>query len=139
MSKSAGFTLIELMMVIAIIAALAAIAIPQYNDYTARTQLSEAVVLLGGLKTPIAEQFADDNTASSCSIPTNSVTTGRYVAGITASPSTPCVLIARIPVIGVNAQVAGATVTITYTPATGAWACVTSAPVQVAPRACPHG
>ncbi|WP_166749161.1 pilin [Xanthomonas cannabis] len=139
MTKSTGFTLVELMIVIALIAILAAIAIPQYNDYTARAQLSEAVVLLGGLKTPIAEQFADDNTASSCSIPANSVTSGRFVSGVTAAPATPCVLVARIPLTGVNAQVAGATVTITYTPATGSWACVTSAPAQVAPKACPHG
>lgn len=48
MNKQIGFTLIELMIVVAIIAILAAIAIPQYNDYTARSQLSEAIVLLGG-------------------------------------------------------------------------------------------
>mgnify|MGYP006190439113 CR=1 FL=1 len=59
MKQQCGFTLIELMIVVAIIAILAAIAIPQYNDYTARGQLSEAVVLLGGLKTPVAEQFAN--------------------------------------------------------------------------------
>ncbi|MCE4311252.1 pilin [Xanthomonas hortorum pv. vitians] len=105
----------------------------------ARAQLSEAVVLLGGLKTPIAEQFADDNTASSCSIPANAVTTGRFVSSVTAAPATPCVLVARIPLTGVSTKVAGATLTITYTPATGAWVCVTSAPSQVAPKACPHG
>ena len=52
MKMEAGFTLIELMIVGAIIAILAVVAIPQYNVYTARSQFSEAVALLGGLKVP---------------------------------------------------------------------------------------
>ena len=52
-----GFTLIELMIVVAIIGILAAIAIPAYQDYTARAQVSEGLSLAGGLRTNIAEEF----------------------------------------------------------------------------------
>ena len=54
-----GFTLIELMIVVAIIGILAAVAIPAYQDYIARAQVSEAVTLSAGGKTPLAEYFND--------------------------------------------------------------------------------
>jgi type IV pilus assembly protein PilA len=50
-----GFTLIELMIVVAIIGILAAIAIPQYGNYIARSQASEAISMMGGARTPIEE------------------------------------------------------------------------------------
>ncbi len=136
MRQQAGFTLIELMIVVAIIAILAAIAIPQYNDYTARAQLSEAVELMGGLKTPVAEAFANDNSGTSCAVPTGAIASGKYVASIVATPATPCVITATMKAAGVNAKIASATVTITYAPASGVWACTTSAPIEVKPKAC---
>jgi type IV pilus assembly protein PilA len=56
-TRQSGFTLIELMIVVAIIAILAAIAIPAYQDYTIRAQISEGLSLVGGTKTAIAEFY----------------------------------------------------------------------------------
>ncbi|MEY3221021.1 MAG: hypothetical protein RIT27_2378 [Pseudomonadota bacterium] len=62
MKTQKGFTLIELMIVVAIIGILAAVAIPAYSDYLKRSQVAEALGLLAGLKTPTEEWFGSKGT-----------------------------------------------------------------------------
>src|SRR5437868_5798864 len=80
-----GFTLIELMIVVAIIGILAAIAIPAYQDYIARAQMSEAVELLAGGKTPMAEFYSDKGSWPAAPLSVMGNTSGKYVSAITMS------------------------------------------------------
>jgi type IV pilus assembly protein PilA len=110
-----GFTLIELMIVVAIIGILAAIAIPAYQDYIARSQASEAPSLLGGLKTPIAEQYATDGTLT---LPDGVVTVGKYVASITPDTDT-ARYVASFATSGVSGRISGLSVAMVYDTAAG--------------------
>ena len=146
-----GFTLIELMIVVAIIGILAAVAIPAYGDYTARAQAAEAFTLMDGLKTPLSEQFANNgmfyfdggfNTVSSVT----GIGTGKYVAAVTAGTAIPAVgvVLAGAPAMlavgaagsndvyavfkaqgqGPSNKIASLGVRMYYNAATGAWTCV---------------
>jgi len=101
-----GFTLIELMIVVAIIGILAAVAIPAYQDYIARAQVSEAVSLTASGKTPMAEFFADKGVWPSAADLVMGSVAGRFVSNITmtsgAGVSTAIVLQATMKSSGVN-------------------------------------
>ena len=83
-----GFTLIELMIVVAIIAILAAIAIPAYQNYLIRAQVSEGAVLADGAKTPITEYYSNTgkfpSKNASAGLALASSITGKYVAQVDA-------------------------------------------------------
>jgi type IV pilus assembly protein PilA len=88
-----GFTLIELMIVIAIIGILAAIAIPAYQNYTIRSQVTEGLSLADGWKTSISEYYAQNGSfpagySSAATVPAGDIavsgaSTGKYVSAIT--------------------------------------------------------
>jgi len=84
-----GFTLIELMIVVAIIGILAAIAIPAYQDYTIRAQVSEGMTLAGGAKTAIAEFYDQRGTFptanTSAGLASSGSIVGNYVTGVNAA------------------------------------------------------
>lgn len=134
----AGFTLIELMIVVAIIGILAAIALPAYQDYVARSQMSEAMMLMGGAKTAVAENWMQTGT-----IPTNNEDAGlspkeeikgKYVASVEVTAAG---IIATMNQ-SVATPIKGATLTLTPTNEGGSisWACDSSADDKYLPAAC---
>ncbi|EMT6451631.1 pilin, partial [Neisseria gonorrhoeae] len=104
-----GFTLIELMIVIAIVGILAAVALPAYQDYTARAQVSEAILLAEGQKSAVTgycpnhgkwpENNGDAGVASS---PTD--IKGKYVESVTVEKG---VVTAKMKPSGVNKEIQG--------------------------------
>lgn len=158
-----GFTLIELMIVIAIIGILAAIAIPAYKDYIGRAQMSEALSLASGQKGAVAEFYS---TNMSC--PDSSATgyqngglarpsqiSGKYVATVEAAAGTDAVRIVgsttvsstctitatmRSTSAGLSPDVADKRLILGMVPTSGAfqWGCTSDAENKYLPSTCQH-
>ena len=142
MNAQKGFTLIELMIVVAIIGILAAIAIPAYQNYIARSQFSESQVLLSGLKSAVQEKVDQGSNyvaSSTTANPLGAGLDGKYgkvtYGGYTSGTSTNAKALYTFAATGVNAKLINAAVLFTYTPSTtgtnGTWACVTNAPEEI--------
>ncbi|ENV6111776.1 pilin, partial [Neisseria gonorrhoeae] len=104
-----GFTLIELMIVIAIVGILAAVALPAYQDYTARAQVSEAILLAEGQKSAVTEYYlnhgkwpSDNSAAGVASSPTD--IKGKYVQKVEVNNG---VVTAQMASSNVNKEIKG--------------------------------
>ena len=129
-SVQKGFTLIELMIVIAIIGILAAIAIPAYQNYTIRAQVSEGLSLAAGIETAFDECYANKGTAAGATTGCGALTdlgidsaiTGTYVSSMTYADG---VITAKYGT-NANANINGKTITLAaYQSANGdiSWIC----------------
>jgi type IV pilus assembly protein PilA len=135
-----GFTLIELMIVVAIIGILAAIAIPQYQDYTIRAKMSNAVQAAESIKLGMAEAFQSDGTfpADATALTAKGTTfaaTKEVTAIAITGTATSATIVLTLAQLGTGVP-AGATITFTTTPAAGAsnlkWGATTTATNQAA-------
>ena len=137
-----GFTLIELMIVVAIIAILAAIALPAYQDFLKRSKVTEAVTAAGACKTSVAEYAAANNklpadtAASGCSN-----TASQYVSGVAVTKG-----VIDVTLTGIGTGVDTKKLTLTPKKSGGAdagdgeditaWACTTDADKKFVPASC---
>ncbi|ENS9046748.1 prepilin-type N-terminal cleavage/methylation domain-containing protein, partial [Neisseria gonorrhoeae] len=103
-----GFTLIELMIVIAIVGILAAVALPAYQDYTARAQVSEAILLAEGQKSAVTEYYLNHGkwpeNNDKAGVASSSSIKGKYVESVTVTNG---VVTAKMKPSGVNNEIQG--------------------------------
>ena len=133
MKNQNGFTLIELMIVIAIIGILLAIAIPAYSDYTVRAKVTECINGLAPLKTGVSEYYLSNGTMPSVIASVGSAFSSQYCRQASLSAGTLTITSAT--------TTGGAPVTLEMRPTTNAqntvvWTCSSSGEIKYAPSSC---
>ena len=127
MRKQTGFTLIELMIVVAIIGILAAVAIPSYQDYSARAQVTEAVSLTAAFKTGFAEYYASQGVWPPDMSAVDGVTSGKYVSSIAihtgAAVSGNVIITATFRASGINPNIRSSVYAIASSDGGHSWEC----------------
>lgn len=135
--KMQGFTLIELMIVIAIIGILAAIALPAYQDYTVRTKVAEVMLAASSARTSVSEYAADKGVLPPAGFAI-AAQASKYVTSVAyTKPAADAVITATAR--GINAAVNGQTITLTGTIGASAqvdWVCAGSIPPEFRPSSC---
>jgi type IV pilus assembly protein PilA len=144
-----GFTLIELMIVVAIIAILAAIAIPAYQNYVAKSQFSESQTVADGIKTAVSEFWSQagkcPKIGTDAGFPTQEASyAGKYVASAKISDGTAttgtktCDIEVTFKSQSVSKDLQGTKATFKGTEDGGnfAWQCSSTAPDKILPQAC---
>lgn len=122
-SVQKGFTLIELMIVVAIIGILAAVALPAYQDYTRRARVTEGLSLASGAKTAVSEYFSSMNV-----FPANNTSAGlAAAASINGAAVTSVTVASNLITVLYNTTVSTAATTLILTATSGAggitWSC----------------
>ncbi len=128
-----GVTLIELMIVVAIIGLLSVLAIPAYTDYSIRAQISEGLNLAGSAKAAVTEYyqyrslFPTDNAEAGLEAPGS--ITGKYVASVSVNGAVVSIQYGN----DANAQITGQTITLTAIDNLGSvgWVCATGGIIQL--------
>ena len=126
-AKQIGFTLVELMIVVAIIGILAAVAIPSYQDYTARAQVSEAVQISSSFRNGLAEYYQNTALWPMNITAVGSTTSGTYTASTVISTGAgttgTIVVTSTLKNSGVSPQITSGTFAISSADGGETWQC----------------